>query len=186
MELYRQHCAERYGPASAEKLGTLLLRFEREKRLGSLRSEEYYPYDPKWGRLPVGLADKLREAIFLIGELKTKTSAAAHRANLDWLADNFRFTLLLDEVGRKLEPAYTLRERHLLGASTGASLIQEAQAARLEFASAPIEDLFRTFSRRVRSRGELGEMSSLNQKLWLQYRELDRFLAETEKHPRED
>ena len=43
--------------------------------------------------------------------------------------------------------------------------------------SAPIEALFRTFARRVRSRGELGEMSSLNQKLWLQYRELDKFLS---------
>lgn len=180
-ELYRQHCARRYGPASAEELGALLLRFESENQLGSLRSEEYYPYDPKWGRLPAGLADKLREAISSVEGVKAKTPGAAHRANLDWLADNFRFTLLLDEVGRKMEPVYQLKERHLLGATTGTVLTQEARAARSEFASAPIEALFRTFSQRVRSRGELGELSSLNQKLWLEYRELDQFLAEAEK-----
>jgi hypothetical protein len=30
---------------------------------------------------------------------------------------------------------------------------------------------------RIGSRGELGELSALNQKLWLEYRELDRFLT---------
>jgi hypothetical protein len=105
-ELYRRHCAERYGPGSAEELSALLLRLESEKQLGYLRSEEYYPYDPRWGRLPAGLADKLGEAVSTLERLKAKTPLAGHRNNLDWLADNFRFTLLLDEVGRKLEPAY--------------------------------------------------------------------------------
>jgi hypothetical protein len=173
-ELYRQHCAARYGPASADELAPLLLRFETGKQLGSVSSPEYYPYDPTWGRISPALAAELRDAIALLDRLKSKTPAAQHRANLDWLADNFRFTLLLDEVGRKLEPAYALKSKHLLGE------IGDIEAARRDLAAAPIAEVFRTFARRVRSRGELGELSALNQKLWLQYRELDQFLKQAD------
>jgi hypothetical protein len=173
-ELYRQHCVARYGPESAAELAPLLLRFETEKELGSVSSPEFYPYDPKWGRISPALAAKLRDAIALLDRLKSKAPAAQHRANLDWLADNFRFTLLLDEVGRKLEPAYVLKSKSLLGETA------DAETARRELAAAPIAELFRTFARRVRSRGELGELSALNQKLWLQYRELDQFLKRAE------
>jgi len=181
-ELYRQHCVARYGPASVDKLAPLLLRFENEKQLGCLDSPEFYPYTPSWwGRVEPKLARQLRDAITLLDQIKCTTPAAEHRANLDWLADNFRFTLLLDEVGRKLEPAYALKERHLRGEVSNAELPQQVATASRELAAAPVEELFRTFARRVRSRGELGELSALNQKLWLQYRELDRFLASVEK-----
>ena len=177
-ELYRQHCAARYGPASVDELAPLLLRLENEKQLGCLDSPEFYPYTPTWwGRVAPKLATQLHDSITLLDRIKAKTPSAQHRANLDWLADNLRFTLLLDEVGRKLEPAYTLKERHLRGEVSGDELQQQAAAARRELAAAPVEELFRTFARRVRSRGELGELSALNQKLWLQYRELARFLA---------
>ena len=99
--------------------------------------------------------------------------------NLDWLADNFRCSLLLDEVGRKIEPAYALKEQHLRGEVAGDELA--AASRRLPAANwrrRRWRELFRTFARRVRSRGELGELSSLNQKLWLQYRELDQFLRQ--------
>ena len=175
-ELYRCHCAERYGPAAAEELAPLFLRFEKESQLGYLSSPEFYPYSPKWGRMSPSLAQKLRHAITLIGKLKEQTPAPEHGKNLDWLADNFRFALLLDEVGRKIESAYALRDKYLLGEVAGDGLVRQAQAAGRELASAPMQDLFSTFARRVRSRGELGELSALNQKLWLQYRELDRFL----------
>ena len=66
----------------------------------------------------------------------------------------------------------------MLGEVEGDALAEQAQAAHRELASAPTEELFRTFARRVRSRGELGQLSSLNQKLWLQYRELEQFLQE--------
>lgn len=106
-----------------------------------------------------------------------KTADATQRANLQWLGDNLRFTLLLDEVGRKMKPCYRLKDRWLQGELDGDKLKDEAQAASKQLASAPVEELFRTFSRRVRSQGELGELSSLNQKLWRQYRKLETFLA---------
>jgi hypothetical protein len=53
-------------------------------------------------------------------------------------------------------------------------------SARKALGEAPLETLFRTFARRVRSKGELGELSAMNQKLWLLYRELDRFLRDAQ------
>ncbi|MBE7500867.1 MAG: hypothetical protein HS113_11275 [Verrucomicrobiales bacterium] len=181
--LYRRHCTERYGAEAADTLAPLLLRFEQENQLGTLSSPEYFPYSPAWGRLPPGLEDPLRAAIALIERLESGAGSPVHRQNLGWLADNFRGSLLLDEVGRKIEAAYTLKEQYLRGEMFGTALREQAQAARAQFETAPIEELFRTFARRVRSRGELGELSSLNQKLWLQHRELDQFLREAAAHP---
>jgi hypothetical protein len=55
----------------------------------------------------------------------------------------------------------------------------KATEARKSLDAAPIRELFETDASRVRSRGELGVLSSLNQRVWLQYKELDRFLSET-------
>lgn len=178
-DLYRRHCAERYGAAAAAELGPLLMRFEHEQQLGSVRSAEYYAYDPSWGRVSPDLADKLKNAIGLIQRLeKSLPATAPQRTNLEWLADNFRFTLQLDEVGRKIEPAYVLKYKSFLGPAETGTRLAEAIAARQELEAAPMKELFQTYARRVRSRGELGELSSLNQKLWLQYRELDQFLKD--------
>jgi hypothetical protein len=178
LELYRRHCAARYGDAAANPLASLLLRFEQEKQLGYLSSPEFFPYHPTWGRMSADLATQLQEAISLIDQIRNQTEEPPHRQNLDWLADNFRASLLLDKVGRQIEPAYVLKEQQLLADIPEAELIRRAEDAQRHMASAPIEELFRTFARRVRSRGELGELSSMNQKLWLQYRELDRFLQD--------
>jgi hypothetical protein len=112
-----------------------------------------------------------------IRRLATAASDTRCQANLQWLGDNFEFTLLLDEVGRQIEPAYRLKAQWLRGEGAAEKWQTELFAARQALAGAPIEKLFRTYARRVRSRGELGELSALNQKLWLQYRELEQFLA---------
>lgn len=42
--------------------------------------------------------------------------------------------------------------------------------------SAPLEEMFTTYASAVRSRGELGVLSSLNQRLWGEYLLLKQFL----------
>ncbi len=175
-EFYRREAAQQYGPESTADLAPLLARMDHEQWLAELTSPEFYPYQPGWGRLSLTLVDRLKETITVIERVSGHTANVTHKSNLDWLADNLRFTLLLDEVGRKIEPAYRLKEEYLMGKLGGTALRTAAESARNEFNSAPIERLFRVYARRVRSRGELGELSSLNQKLWLQYRELQQFL----------
>jgi hypothetical protein len=114
--------------------------------------------------------------IAVIGQLEPQAQNPRHRANLAWLAANLEFILLLDEVGRKIEPAYDFKNQLLLGQSDSKQLASRIERARIALEAAPIEELFETYAGRVRSRGELGVLSSLNQKLWLQYKEIDYFL----------
>jgi hypothetical protein len=153
---------------------------EEDGQLGNVRSAEYYPYDPGWGRVSPELAEKLTNAVALIQRVEDSASATPlQRTNLDWLADNFRFTLLLDEVSRKMESAYVMKYKSLLDRQDADALKTEARAARKQLDAAPMKELFQTFALRVRSRGELGELSSLNQKVWLEYRDLDQFLTDS-------
>jgi hypothetical protein len=180
-EFYRRDCEEQFGKEPALELATKLAALDRAQAL-SVHSPEYHPYDPGWGRLKPELRARLTNDVAGLERLLGQATEARHRANLDWLLANFQFTLLLDEVSRNLEPAYRLKEIALTGGPEPAQLTAEAATARAAFRAAPVEKLFRTFARRVRSRGELGELSSLNQRLWRACQELDRFLGEIEAH----
>lgn len=183
-EFYRGHCEKWYGTEAASELAPRLARIELDRGLAFVSSPEYYPYEPTWGRMSPALAAKLADDMCAIDALAAKAKATTgkpgHARNLRWLADNLRFALFLDQVGRKLEPAYRLQERVIRGEFAGkageAGLEGTRRLATESLARAPIEDLFRTFARRVRSPGELGELSALNQKLWLEYLELKAFL----------
>ena len=178
-KFYERDCRQQFGPVAGDELAKLLSALDREQAL-VVASPVYFPYDPTWGRLGPELRTRLEEHLEEINSLKSSTSDSRHLANLAWLADNFEFTLLLDDVSQAIEPAYQLKERSLRGQLTEAELVREKAAARKVFDDAPIEALFRTYARRVRSKGELGQLSSLNQRVWLQYLELVRFLQAKE------
>ncbi len=174
-EFYDRDCRQQFGPEAGARLATLLSDLDRQQSF-IVASPVYYPYDPTWGRLKPELRARLEEYLREMIALKPSTRDKNHSANLAWLADNFEFTLLLDDVSRAIEPAYQLKDRWLRGHLKEAELLREKAAARIAFNEAPIEALFRTYARRVRSKGELGQLSSINQRVWLQYQELERFL----------
>jgi len=173
---YENDCADWYGRSAARELAPLLVRMEREQWFERLKSEEYIPYVPEWGRLAPELRARFVSAVEQVETLAARAGEPRPKANLSWLAANLRFTILLDEVGRKIEPAYQLKARWLQGEIDSKTLAQQAPSCRADLASAPVKELFQTYASRVRSRGELGELSSLNQKLWLEYLDLRRFL----------
>jgi hypothetical protein len=172
-EFYRDYCRKVFGEDSAIVTADVLMRLEKINPA----SPEFYPYAPSWGRLTEEHAAAFRQDIVNLKALGRGPNPA-HREELAWLEDYLQFALLLDECGRKIEAAYTLKERSLAGEITGEALARQAEAARTDLDAAPLEELFKVFVRRVRSRGELGELSALNQKLYLEVVELRRFLAE--------
>ena len=180
-DFYRRDADDQYGPAVAEAVALMLARWDGRRGFQT-ESPEYFPYHPGWGRLKPEVRGQLTHDVAELGRLAARVDAPGHRSNLDWLLANFEFTLLLDEVGRQIEPAYRLRNEWFAGKADPATLPGQMAEARKSLEAAPMERLFHTFARRVRSRGELGELSSLNQRLWLQYRELDRFLSEVKPH----
>lgn len=179
-EFYRRDCEEQFGSGAAKEIADILVSFDVDQSLAT-DSPEYYPYDPRWGRMQTPVRMRVLKAFGTARRLADAAKDTKHRANLQWLADNFQFTLVLEEVGVKLEPAYRLKDRWLRGALTDAELQAEVAEARTALDEAPVEKLFQTYARRVRSRGELGELSSINQRLWTAYRELKEFLDQVGK-----
>ena len=140
-------------------------------------SPEFYPYAPSWGRLTEKHAAAFRKDIVDL-QAVGRGPDPAHREELAWLENYLQFALLLDECGRKIEAAYTLKEGTLAGEITDEAALATGGGSAKDLDAAPLEELFKVFVRRVRSRGELGELSAINQKLWLEVLELRRFLAE--------
>jgi hypothetical protein len=180
-DMYVEDCRRLFGTSAGAELAPILARMDAEGWFNVPNSPEYFPYDPQWGRIDGQLRARLEKLVALVERLGSKDESAAWRPNLDRLAAECRFTLLLDEVGRKIEPAYRLKQRWLSQQIAGPELSDQKQKAVAALEQAPIEQLFKEYSQRVRSRGELGVLSSLNQKLWLQYSELAGFLRASDR-----
>jgi hypothetical protein len=178
-QFYAADCRRQYGETAQRELAPLLAKMDREGWLNGVASPEFYPYDPRsWGRLNDAQRDRFRSALATIEKVREETPQGQQQANLRWLADNLEFFLQLDEVSRNLQPAYCLRDQWFAGPIAKDRLQAEVAAAKKTLDEAPIQQLFETYARRVRSQGERGVLSSLNQRLWLQYRDLDQFLGE--------
>lgn len=172
---YRQYAESRYGPAAAEPLTPILVRQDRQGGLHT-SSPEYFPYDPTWGRLSADTRRQLEADVAAVHAAMELSMTGRERRNLERLSSEWEFDLLLDEVGRRLEPAWRLQEDSLRKDAP----VVAADTRRLAWAAlkaAPMEKLFHAASRKVRDRDSLGVLSSLNQRVWLQYRELEQFVG---------
>jgi hypothetical protein len=174
-EFYKKYCEREFGKEFAQQIAEKLLWYDLNQEPAAY-SPEYYPYDTVWGLIKPELKERLQKDVAELKQIMEKTADKNHRANLDWLIANFEFTLLLDETSRSMEPAQRLRDNFLRGRIDKQQWKSQFEEARSAFEKTPIESLFKVYSRRVRSRGELGVLSSLNQKLWLHYLDLKNFL----------
>ncbi|QEC43209.1 hypothetical protein FSB84_16455 [Pseudobacter ginsenosidimutans] len=173
--LYFEYLTETCGPLAAHTLTPFFVEMDTLAcQRGSL-SPEYYAYTPQWGALNLQERARMQKLIVNLESLLQKVREPAYRRELEWFRSTFRFELLLDETGRCLEPAYRLRAKYL---QSGGKPVDPAalQSARQQFEKAPVEQLFKTFAAKQQSRGELGILSSLNQKLWTEYLSLQTFL----------
>jgi hypothetical protein len=120
---------------------------------------------------------KIENFIELINEAINSTSKNMHKENLRWLKSEFIYTLLLDEVSAKMEEPYNLKQAILMGDKKTDGLKNEIKNALSLLEKAPIQQLFDVYTQKVRSKGEQGVLSALNQKLWTQYVELKNYFS---------
>lgn len=173
---YDAHYAERYGPAAAQKLAPVMTRVDQDELLRDIPSHEYFAYRPVYGRLNERQERTIGNLIEIVDACLDTETRNPFVANLEWLRANLEFALLLDEVGRRIEPAWQLRDDVRTGAASLPEDSERFRRAREQFERAPVRRMFDVFAQRVRSRGELGGLSSLNQRIWGEYRMLDAFL----------
>lgn len=179
--LYKGFLEENCGEAAAAKLTGLFLKADTSGWRRQLSSPEYFAYTPRWGRMDEEARARTQELIDAIKGVLSMTGDPGHKENLNWFLQTFRFEKLLDKVGRRIEPARRLKDVFIRSGQDPDVLDPRALAeAKEAFEQAPAEELFATFASKVRSRGELGELSSLNQKLWSEYQELKKFLESME------
>ncbi len=178
-KIYRSHCRRRFGQNAAKMLAKTLAKLDENQAFESLSSIEYFPYNPTWERLNPDLKTQINHLISEIEPALNRTKKPRHRENLNYLLADLRFTVLLDQVGRKIHPAHLLKQRCLLNSAAPQSFPTLFQDAKKSFNDALIEELFQNCAAAVHSKGQLGVLSSLNQKLYIQYRELNRFLNNT-------
>jgi hypothetical protein len=136
----------------------------------------YYPYTPAWGRLENKQEEVCREIINIIDSCLGQEKEQLTISNLYWLKACFEFTLLLHEVSVSMEPAWELRNMHLIESNNSRLPEQNIEDAKRFLTNAPIEEMIKVFASKVRSRGELGELSSINQRVWTEYQLLNEFL----------
>ena len=137
-------------------------------------SPEFYAYTPQWGRLKPEAAFKIKYLIEKIDILIIDSRNESNLQNLKWYKSKLTFALLLNEIGKRIEPGWQIRTRYL-SFKENPSRDQLDKAVEL-IKNAPVEGLFDIYTSSVRSRGEMGELSSMNQKLWHEFQLLKTFL----------
>jgi hypothetical protein len=178
--LYKNYLQKSCGVLAASKLADLFIEMDTAHYRRGIASPEYFGYSPQWGKMSDQAKSKAAQLVKQIDAVLPAVSNPHQKSSLTWFKQTFTFELLLDEVSRAIEPAFKLRNKYLQAGLQyrDAEALRTAQAA---FKQAPVEQLFKTFAAKVSSRGELGELSSLNQKLWTEYLQLQSFLTNEEK-----
>lgn len=177
-QLYGRFLEEEFGSEAARLLTPLLARMDREQIHGNVPSPEFYAYTPEWGMLDEANV-RLRRELVAAGEAALERTTGEQRNNLERFVAMFRFELLLGEVGRAMQPAFALKKQEAEGG--GPVRPGACEAAYRSLRSAPVQEMFEAYLQRVHSRGELGVLCSLNQRLWREYCELERYLENKRK-----
>lgn len=172
-ELYFKFLHESCGSHAAQELTPLFVELDTVAYHRGSLSPEYYAYTPQWGRLDAADRARLQKLTEKLELILKKEKHPAFTRQLSWFRNTFLFELLLDETGRCIEPAWLLHNKFLQSGMIDPAALQAA----LELLKkAPIKELFTTYASKIQSRGELGELSAINQKLWSEYLMLRSFL----------
>ena len=172
-QLYDRYLTEEFGEEAAKEMTPLLARMDREQIQWNVPSPEFYAYTPEWGLLDENNV-RIRQELVSSGESLLKKLRGEKRENLKRFIAMFRFELLLGEVDRAMMPAFILKKKEVQGEKINGS--QEYMDAYRLLVSAPVKEMFDTYMERVHSRGELGVLSSLNQRVWREYNDLKIYL----------
>jgi len=176
LEIYQDYCRNEFGFYAEKHLAPELTKLDTTGIIKSINSSVFFSYQPSWGRLNIEQIATCNKMIELISECISREKELKILSNLNWFKLCFEFTLLLNEVSVLLKPAWKLRDSYLVGMGETLFTKKQIDQAKESLAKAPIEEMIHVFASRVRSRGELGELASINQRVWREYQLLDEFI----------
>lgn len=174
--LYKEYFEEDFGAQAAAALAPLMAAVDTANAWEGPQSPEYFAFRPDWGVLDEANAASRQGIIDAIDAVQDKRADAAAARNLKNFRAMLSFELLLDKVVRAMAPGWELRDKAL--AENRPASREACAAALCKLESAPIEELIRTYVSRTGSRGEMGILTSINQRLWNNYVLLKNYLKE--------
>ena len=174
--LYKEYFEEDFGAQAAAALAPLMAAVDTANAWEGPQSPEYFAFRPDWGVLDEANAASRQGIIDAIDAVQDKEQTPQQRRNLKNFRAMLSFELLLDKVVRAMAPGWELRDKAL--AENRPASRKACAAALSELESAPIEELIRTYVSRTGSRGEMGILTSINQRLWNNYLLLKNYLKE--------
>ncbi len=173
--LYREYFDRDFGSDAAAALAPLMAAVDTANAWEGPQSPEYFAFRPDWGRLGEDDIRSRQEIIAAIDRLTDRQRTPDQAANLRHFRASLSFELLMDRVVRAMEPGWRLRDEAL---ADERPVSRDAAAAALRtLESAPVEEMIRTYVSRTRSRGEMGILTSINQRLWNNYTLLKEYLT---------
>lgn len=177
--LYREYFEEDFGAAAAAALAPLMARIDSAGWWNSPQSPEYFAFNPDWGRLDETNRSTRQEILDTLGRLPEKGLSDGQRHRLAHFGNMIRFELLLDRTVRAMAPGWELRDAAWKnGVQAPAAACRKALDT---LRTAPVEELIETYVSRTESRGEMGILSSINQRLWNNYLRLEEYLTDHSK-----
>lgn len=172
-QLYADYLENEFGKDAAKQLVPILVKMDQQQIQGNVPSPEFYGYTPEWGKLDANNI-AIRQKLVDETDLLIPKASEEHRASLVRFRAMFQFELLLDKVGRAMDLAFDMQKKEI---ETGVVYSEnEFRMALAQLESAPLKEMFDTYIERINSRGELGVLSSLNQRVWAQHKELVAYL----------
>jgi hypothetical protein len=175
-EIYENYGVINYGKYATEHLSPVLAKYDLDGILKQIASEEYYAYTPQWGKLSTEQMEACNVILEIIDRCAENETNEEMLQNLKWLKANYQFALSFDQVSRGLEPAWNLRNKYLIAMEPSIISVTEIEFARENLSKAPLKKMLEVFASKVRSTGELGELSSIIQRVWGEHQLLDQFL----------
>ncbi len=176
-DIYEQYIEEKFGEEAVSVLLTDLVRWDTDKSLNEgINSPEYFRFTPQWGYLNDNNFIFRKTLAGKIERVCSETTDPLQKSNLIWLKNAVEFELLLHQVNTALALPYRLKKNYIeKGEIPSARQLEDAEK---QLDSAPVEQLFTVCANKVRSQGERGVLSSINQRLGQTYTELRDFLKQ--------
>jgi len=175
-KIYQDYCNKEFGEYASKNLAFLLTQIDTTGILSTIQSTEFFAYQPSWGRLSQAQVALVENIIHEIDDCISHEKGQKMNANLKWMRASYEFAILFNEFGHSLEPAWKMRDDYMKAIQKPDFGESQILNARTMLDHAPVEKMVTVFASRVRSQGELGELSSIIQRVYGEYQQLCEFM----------
>lgn len=173
---YKRYFSQKYGEKASSILAPVIADFDTTGMFNGIQSPVYFAFTPSWGRLTTEQRDACKLVIDLVDNCLKKEENERLVVNLNRMKSQYQFMLLFEQVCEQIEPAWELRNKSFNELSEVRYSQTEIERAKIAFDHAPMKELIFALSTSIGSRGDLGFLSDVIQRVYQEHSFLRTFL----------